>query len=850
MRTAPALLAALALAIPAAAGPPRADPDGFPLPPEVLHRLGSARFRHPHPILTFSFRPDGKVVYTTDGHSVYGWDLATGHRTFITPGAGDHARWGGLGSTATRLRAVATEYGGHVVTDLDPQTGKVIGRAKPVHAGQDGSVALSPDGEWLLHFVPPTADERAKTPGKSWGRVRVSDAAGARPAADLGQVNSSSFARFARNGTVFAVTGWEADGPIRAFDPRTGKVLREWARGGEHLQYSNASDHAFTAWSLKPGELALKAWDAKTGKVHTLFSGYEHAAIHATAPGDGVLAVQAAPDWHDWLFTDLATGKPLGRLPLAAYPFRTHGEFVPGGKTFVTQAGYGAGDRSHVITPWEVATGRPTVAATYPSEAVTRLRAVADGRLLAAADGRVFDWDAGTGAARRHGTVLDREGWVSSDAWDVRADGVRVARTKRVHYPDTHTRVTIADAATGEVRATVGAPLPGGVTVLAFSADGGRLFWADPNERAVMEWDLAADRVVARRKAAGVARQLRTSPDGHWLVGLTSPWGSDDEPCQATVWDLRAADRPRVIDCAGESWVRTEFGGRGDLTILGCTATAFNLRTWDLTAGREVWRASAPLQPGFRPGAPVVLSPDGGTLAIPVVPPGSSGYVVQLIELFTGQPRHSFVGHTAPVTALAFTGDGRLASAGQDAPVYLWDVRGELTRPTDPPDRTALEGAWADLGSENPAVGFRAVRLLAAFPERSVPFLSGRLAPAADPDPVQFAALVAGLDASRFADRERATRELAGLGRPAEPGLRKALASTGSAEVRSRLEGLLARFPKEKLGPDELRAARAVEAVGWAGTPAARALLARWAGGAAGFPLTTVAARATGRLPQ
>jgi hypothetical protein len=217
---------------------------------------------------------------------------------------------------------------------------------------------------------------------------------------------------------------------------------------------------------------------------------------------------------------------------------------------------------------------------------------------------------------------------------------------------------------------------------------------------------------------------------------------------------------------------------------------------------------------------------------------------VEMIERVTGKVRHTFTGHNRGFLSLAFSPGGHyLAAASPDAPVFVWDIRGELAKPAAPPDAAALAAAWADLASADAAAGFRAVRLLAHCPDTAVPFLRKKLAPAKGPTAAAIATLVADLDAPAFADRETAEKELRKLGELAGPAVREAVKTTASAEVRTRAEKLAAALAAGKPGPEQVRAVRAVEAVEWMGTPAAKALLAEWAAGANGATLTAEAKR-------
>src|SRR5262249_54778160 len=108
------------------------------------------------------------------------------------------------------------------------------------------------------------------------------------------------------------------------------------------------------------------------------------------------------------------------------------------------------------------------------------------------------------------------------------------------------------------------------------------------------------------------------------------------------------------------------------------------------------------------------------------------------------------------------------------------------------------------------------------------------------------AALLKGLDAPAFADREKAQRELtaiAGLIRPKLEAARK----TASAESARRLDQVL-KAADETLTPDGLREVRACEVLEGIRSPAAIRVLKAWAGGPTGYRLTTESTESLARL--
>lgn len=97
------------------------------------------------------------------------------------------------------------------------------------------------------------------------------------------------------------------------------------------------------------------------------------------------------------------------------------------------------------------------------------------------------------------------------------------------------------------------------------------------------------------------------------------------------------------------------------------------------------------------------------------------------------------------------------------------------------------------------------------------------------PDAAAVKQSIVDLDSDEFATREQASIALTRIARLVEPELRAARAASESADLRRRVDALLAASGKP--AAEELRAARAVEAVEVIGSSEAVKLLGEWAGG-------------------
>jgi hypothetical protein len=164
-------------------------------------------------------------------------------------------------------------------------------------------------------------------------------------------------------------------------------------------------------------------------------------------------------------------------------------------------------------------------------------------------------------------------------------------------------------------------------------------------------------------------------------------------------------------------------------------------------------------------------------------------------------------------------------------------------------ERSAAELAadWKDLAGDSVA-GYAAVGRLVSSPAGAVAFLGKQLQSARPVDPKRLERLLAALDGDKFADRERATRELKALAEHAVPALRMALAGKPSLESRRRLEALLDQLESTSLSAETVRQIRAVEALECIGNAEARRLLARLAAGPPSAHLTQEARASLGRL--
>src|SRR5262249_27580426 len=151
-------------------------------------------------------------------------------------------------------------------------------------------------------------------------------------------------------------------------------------------------------------------------------------------------------------------------------------------------------------------------------------------------------------------------------------------------------------------------------------------------------------------------------------------------------------------------------------------------------------------------------------------------------------------------------------AADQSTAVLLWDLRG--VGPREPARRADLAEAYRDLGAEDPRKAFRAVRVLAADPGRSVPYLEKRVEAVPGYGGRCGTQLIADLDADKFQIRERARVALTLFGEGVQAQLRAAFTRKGvSLELRERVGRLIRRLEANDLTEDQRRRFRVIAAL-------------------------------------
>jgi RNA polymerase sigma factor (sigma-70 family) len=823
----------------------RTDCQGDPLPEEAVSRLGTTRLRHGSYIRSLRFTPDGKALAAVGQDGVRLWDVATGKQRRV------FAQWP-PGGPISRVRQSCLAPDGTRLVTLDESGAQLWGVAtgkklRSFGSGQLYHPCFSPDGKVL-----------ATQAGDRLNRVVLWDAA-------------------------------------------TGRQLRSWVAGEDPfacLAFAEGGKVVITAGSgirtVAPNpEYSIRLWDMDTGKErrHLRTGPWNPEHIAVSPDGRVLAAVCSAGNGAEgrvrlW---DLTTGKALPPLAVPAKekpPWRPSPfgppAFAPDGKAVFVGGSGGA------VIAWDVATGAEVRRVGHDLFNPWALALPPDGKTLAVTSGAT---------AIRLIDLASGKDLLAEDGHEMNINDIAVTPDGRTVLTGDARRILLWDAVTGRPAGHLEADT-GFFGVLRLTAAGRTLVAPEMDYKrqtgALRLWDLAAKKELRRidwpTKPGGMPQLLDVARDGK-----TAALAEDNAVVVADLDTGKVLRRLPVTDRGRTTVVGGAFAPDGNTLVAWCGDDV--IRLWDVAGGRlvrqfpfpeksagpavvgELWYTAAVSPDGrllaagsqnrfitlhnLETGrlvrkledlpAPVIalaFSPDGRTLAWG----GAQDPAVRLVEVATGRERHRLVGHRGGVLALAFVADGRaLVSGAWDTTAVVWDLTGRLSADAARGQRlgpAGLQACWADLAGDDAARAYRAVRRQGASPPEAAAYLGARLSPTPAPDEKRLARLVADLDSKRFGVRERAVKELEGLGEPAAVHARGTLAGALPLEVRRRLEALVDRQERLWLdpSPERVRALRAVEALELGRAPEGRRVLERLAGGAAGARLTEAARAALARL--
>src|SRR5262249_52713974 len=165
----------------------------------------------------------------------------------------------------------------------------------------------------------------------------------------------------------------------------------------------------------------------------------------------------------------------------------------------------------------------------------------------------------------------------------------------------------------------------------------------------------------------------------------------------------------------------------------------------------------------------------------------SADQTARLWDVTTGRERRVLEGHIGDVNAVAFSSDGRmLATCSSDTTVLLWDISGVAPEPrvNKTLSLTERKRAWDALAGADAMAAHQAIQNLIGDPDGAPALLADRVRPAPRLDEKRVQQWLDDLRDAKFAVRERAMRDLSGLGDRAIFILSRRLETETSQEAR------------------------------------------------------------------
>ncbi len=688
-----ALFLAVALAHadePKKEAPPKGEPKADALPKGAKRRLGDPRLAFRFAPAVHVLPPDYKAFVIADGiNALRRFDIATAEPLDKEPPTQNFGGSWQIAISADGKRFLPSVTG--MPTVREAATGKVVNTLKLPVGFQTSSVfnslsvSLSADGKVAAQ------GGQSAGGGVSQGSVVVWNV-------ETGDVifqggvplNGPAVPVVSPDGKMVAIRGAGFGGGVPAGtkpedDPRHMVWVYE-TDGGKELLKARVTPGGYqgiTAVTFSPdgsllamacGDGVIDLWDVKTGKAKSPILGRSGQGMRVAFSPDGKTIAASAQDGsiQRWAAED---GKPLGTTePPPILLTNTTGLAFADNERVLA---WGAAGMCPVI--WEAPSGKVLTPMPVHTQAIMCVAFTAGGKelLTAGQDARVMRWDVATGKVIGPVSLrpsLALTGGPSRVMVRLSPDGTKAISTS--------TPAAVFDVATGaEEFALPRGDLTGRNTSSFPSADGTKVIvMSVPYDMTKLGkctvWDLVTRRKLVEVEVAsntGYPPTAAISPSGNRLVTAAyqpNPPGGQ-QTLVVTGWDIKTGKKlGQVEDVKATGLI---FAAAASDSFAVVHSGGGRLRAYDYEAGKGGDEFQANDNREVVTG-PVVFSADGKQfVSAGMIEPGVYG--VRIHEWPTGKVLHTFAGHRVPVSAIAFSPDGKtLATGAQDSIILLWDM--------------------------------------------------------------------------------------------------------------------------------------------------------------------------------
>lgn len=680
MRMRLALAVGLALLGSGAFAQERRDASGDPLPKGAKARLGTERMRN----LDSSalLMPDGKTILSQTNAGTAIIDTSTGRVTGKLPvPKGEYGTNPNIVS-ADGQRGVAIRYDSVVVVELE--TGKKLCEIKRSGYASDGMTSISKGGTALA--LGGNVDEKAKDKGVLVRVWNVDD--NKETAAIKVSQNASARAVISGDGKILATWGYhnvpfkpgvevdpetDPNRHVEFWEAATGKALATARCGAPPNSVALAPDGLTAA--ISDGAGSIKLFATKTGELKRQLLGRSRLGRFIQFSGDGKAVAATAEDGAIQIW-DLATGRSAGvtECPIATEYLNLRGLSFPTADRLVAFA-----VRGNAGVVWEAPSGKRLTPAGGHTEPISGL-CFADGdkEIIGLAPGQVYRWSQ---TGKELGAIKLRVPGAPMNQAYPSMDRISVAPNGGLAHRQEGASIGLYDLATGLQRFSL--PTENSyVTQLHFSKDATKVaavapppYGVKPKPGRVLLADVTHGELTGGfdLPVGNHIASAATSDLGH-LAFLRRVSAVGKEPQKLFLHGFNTATGKQSCEFP----IAEDFGSfflipsaTKDRVLL--ISPKEGVVEYDLAAGKE---GETLIKGGIGMTIAPVLSDDGKLLACSVGTNYSSEpSSIEVRDGKTGEVLQKFKGHGRPVTAMAFSKDGKtLATASSDSTILLWDA--------------------------------------------------------------------------------------------------------------------------------------------------------------------------------